>query len=126
MTKRMKPRPPGDDSGPLTDSPFAALDGLAVPLRAKEDPPPPEDKVADRPAYRIERTRKGGWPVSVERRPGGKVVTIIRSCSGDLSALLRVLKKHCAAGGVAREDSIELQGDHRAKVEAFLSASPKT
>lgn len=56
----------------------------------------------------------------MERRAAGKSVTIVRNLSGDTEGLLALLKKHCAAGGKAFADSIEIQGDHRAKVEAFL------
>jgi len=84
-------------------------EGTAAPLES--DPAVP---------FRIARTRKGGWPVFVERRAAGKTVTIVRNLSGDTGALLAVLKKRCAAGGRAFTDSVEIQGDHRAKVEAIL------
>jgi translation initiation factor 1 len=59
-------------------------------------------------------------PVFLEKRPGGKSVTVIRNLSGDLDGLLRLLKRQIGAGGVVREGAIEIQGDHRARVEAFL------
>jgi translation initiation factor 1 len=121
MKKRKPSKTPENDTAPMTDSPFSVLEDLAGTL-PKDPASEPRSHSPESPKFRIEKTRKGGWPVFVERRPGGKVVTIIRNCSGDLDTLLRELKKRCAAGGVAREDAIELQGDHRAKVEAFLSA----
>ena len=75
--------------------------------------------------YQVGKTRKGGWPLSVEKRPAGKVVTVIRNISGDAEALLSALKKRCGAGGVVREGSVEVQGDHCAKIEAFLEQMKK-
>ncbi len=70
--------------------------------------------------FRIARTKKGGWPISLEKRGAGKTVTIIRNVCGDTGALLALLKKRCAAGGKAFEDSVEVQGDHRERIDAFL------
>jgi translation initiation factor 1 (eIF-1/SUI1) len=80
----------------------------------------PEPVAPPVPQFSVSRTKKGGYPIELEKRSGGKVVTIVRKISGDTEALLRVFRKLCAAGGKAGEDSIELQGDHRAKVETFL------
>jgi translation initiation factor 1 len=114
-----------DPAGPLTDSPFAPLcDALAgmlppgPPEQAAE--PPPDGRVRPGPPFRVARTRKGGWPVHVERRAGGKTVTIISRVEGDARALLAALRKLCGAGGALRDGAVELQGDHRAKVESFL------
>lgn len=115
-----------DVSGPassLTSNPFAQLSGTP-PEKLSENPvpvppvKPHEVKVQVR--FRIERTRKGGYPIFVEKRAAGKTVTIIRSVFGDTDALLSLLKKRCAAGGKAFTDSVEIQGDHRSKVEALL------
>ena len=116
---------------PLTDSPFAALDALKgdFPITGSpETAPKAEILKTVSPPYRVARTRKGGWPLSFEKRAAGKLVTILRNVSGDGKALLKALRKHCATGGVLREDAIELQGDHRDKVTSFLEthcASPK-
>lgn len=106
---------------PLTSNPFAGL--KTTPIGNGADVPPPAQVPADRqpqPPFRIERTRKGGYPIFVENRAAGKTVTIIRNLSGDTEALLKLLNKYCAAGGKAFPDSIEIQGDHRAKLEGFL------
>jgi translation initiation factor 1 (eIF-1/SUI1) len=79
----------------------------------------PTENAPARP-YRIAKTRKGGLPVTVEKRARGKVVTVVRNISGDGASLLKDLKRRCGAAGVVREDSIEIQGDHRGKVEAYL------
>lgn len=110
-------------SGPEPDSnPFSKLAGK-FPDAPEEDSTLVSDKPGPAkpiPPFRVARTRKGGYPISVERRAAGKTVTIVRNVSGDVDALLTMLKKRCAAGGKAFEDSLEVQGDHCDKVEAFL------
>lgn len=68
------------------------------------------------------KTRKGGWPLAVEKRGGGKEVTILRNASGDLKTLLRELQKTCGAGGTAREDAVEYQGNHIPAITRFLDS----
>ena len=56
---------------------------------------------------------------------GGNVVTTITGVPGsddDLDALLKVLKRHCGAGGSRAVRTLEIQGDHRAKLQAKLEA----
>jgi translation initiation factor 1 len=63
---------------------------------------------------RIFRDRKGR---------GGKTVTVIRDLQltpEDLTALGKQLKQKCGAGGAVKDDIIEIQGDHREKVQAEL------
>jgi len=108
---------PGGSEGTL-DTPFAQLMG-----QFPEAPATAGARVeAAKPAlaFCVGRTRKGGYPVSLEKRPGGKTMTIIRNVSGDADALLTLLKKRCAAGGKAFEDWVEVQGDHCDKVQALL------
>jgi translation initiation factor 1 len=109
---------------PLTDSPFASLDNLKGGLPTQSVPQSaPKAEILEEVSvpYRVARTRKGGWPVSFEKRAAGKLVTVIGRVSGDGGALLKALRKLCATGGVLKEDVIELQGDHRARVEDYLS-----
>lgn len=115
-----------DVSGPassLTSNPFAQLGAMPAERLSEAPAAPPQAKPREaaplRP-FRIEKTRKGGYPIFVEKRAAGKMVTIIRNVSGDTDALLTLLKKRCAAGGKAFEDSVEIQGDHRSKVETLL------
>ncbi len=118
--KRIDTNPEPD--APLTDNPFEALSG-EMPEGLPKGSSSPQPSAADRtpaPPWSVERTRKGGWPVRFEKRAGNKAVTIIDRISGDAKALLTALKKHCGAGGTVREGSIELQGDHRERVQAFL------
>lgn len=60
--------------------------------------------------------------IAVERRKRGKEVTVIRGLVDDdaLAALLTRLKTACGAGGSAKEGVLEIQGDHRQRIEQFL------
>jgi translation initiation factor 1 len=55
----------------------------------------------------------------------GKAVTLVYNIPGDLAQLTKLaqeLRKLCGAGGSLKDGNIELQGDHRDKVEARLQA----
>ncbi len=55
---------------------------------------------------------------------GGKTVTIITGIPGNneaIAALAQQLKKLCGSGGTVKEGVIEIQGDHRDKVQAKLT-----
>ncbi|HVE72304.1 MAG TPA: hypothetical protein VNI54_13125 [Thermoanaerobaculia bacterium] len=62
--------------------------------------------------------------VAVDRkRRAGKTVTVASGFTHTpelLAALAQRLKKKCGSGGTAKDDEIELQGDHVAKVIAEL------
>ena len=63
--------------------------------------------------------------VRLEKRPGGKLVTLVEGLdahASDLPALLKLLKGRCAAGGTVQEDTVQIQGDHRPAVEQALRA----
>jgi translation initiation factor 1 len=64
--------------------------------------------------------------VAVDRkRRAGKTVTVASGFAhtpDSLAALAQRLKKKCGSGGTAKDDEIELQGDHVAKVIAELQA----
>ena len=107
------------DAAPLTDNPFASL-RPTTPGTAPLEPAPEPPKAETSSVFRVERTRKGGFPIALEKRSGGKSVTVIRNLSGNLEDLLARLKKLCGAGGTLRDDTIEIQGDHRPRIEAYL------
>jgi translation initiation factor 1 (eIF-1/SUI1) len=121
MNKRNTRIDTNAEATPLMHNPFAALSGDGLPTAN-----PPQRAHAEilpdapGPSFAIHKTKKGGYPIFVEKRGGNKKVTLIRNLTGDLKGLLTALKKHCSAGGVLREDAIELQGDHRSRVEDFL------
>ncbi|GMW02434.1 MAG: hypothetical protein AMXMBFR84_35700 [Candidatus Hydrogenedentota bacterium] len=103
---------------PLTANPFASLLSQGGTTDLPPGPPVPTTPVLSSP-FQVGKTRKGGWPISVERRGNGWV-TIVGNVQGDAESLLRRLRKHCASGGTARAGEIEIQGDHRNKVSAAL------
>ncbi|HEX6543022.1 MAG TPA: stress response translation initiation inhibitor YciH, partial [Ktedonobacterales bacterium] len=66
--------------------------------------------------------RDGFVRLSLDRKQRrGKSVTIISNLPGDLAqltALAQEFRKLCGTGGSLKDGNIELQGDHRDKVEA--------
>ena len=61
--------------------------------------------------------------VHLDRRKGGKIVTIIRGYQGpisELKTLANSLKKKLSVGGSVKNDEILLQGNLREKVLRFL------
>ncbi len=61
----------------------------------------------------------------LDRRASDRVVTVLTGLPGsaeDVAALARALKSACGAGGTVKGGALELQGDHRDKVEAALRA----
>lgn len=56
---------------------------------------------------------------------GGKTVTVVDGLPQNeafLKGLLSELKKACGCGGAVRDGGIELQGDLRERVRAYLAA----
>lgn len=91
---------------------------VAKPSRAPRTPARPAARSAlpDDGVVRLLRETKGR---------GGKTVTIVTGLPGkdrDLEALLKVLKPHCGAGGTREGATLEIQGDHREKIEVKLTA----
>ena len=57
------------------------------------------------------------------KRRYGKTVTIIEGINAseiDIEDLAKQLKTRCASGGTVKEGNIELQGDHKKKVQSVL------
>lgn len=53
---------------------------------------------------------------------GGKTVTVVRGLpASDLRTVAGELKRRCATGGAVKQAVIELQGDHRDAVVAYLA-----
>ena len=61
---------------------------------------------------------------------GGKTVTVVRELQltdDDLKSLARLLKQACGCGGTIKDNTIEIQGDHRQKIaEQLRSLGYKT
>ncbi len=54
---------------------------------------------------------------------GGKVVTVIRGLPrSDLRDVASDLKRRCGSGGAVKDDTVEIQGDHREKIAAHLAS----
>jgi translation initiation factor 1 len=59
------------------------------------------------------------------KRRRGNTVTVISGLPGDDAALADVaqaLKKLCGSGGTVKDGVVEIQGDHREKLAAYLTA----
>ncbi|EAT16908.1 translation initiation factor Sui1 [Desulfuromonas acetoxidans] len=53
----------------------------------------------------------------------GKGVTVIRGiplAGADLKGFVKTLKKQCGSGGAVKQESVEIQGDHRSKLLPYL------
>ena len=65
--------------------------------------------------------------VRVSRETGGRAgrtVTVVRGLGSDAEAACRALKTACGSGGTVKDDgAVEIQGDHRDRVVAWLEAS---
>lgn len=76
--------------------------------------PKSSDMVPDQHTLKI-RLEKNGR--------GGKTVTVIFELPGNdefFKECLKKLKNLCGSGGSFKDHSIEIQGDHREKIKAFL------
>lgn len=88
-------------------------------LEAECDCPPPTVEPVRRAPQ--EQTARLG----LEKRPRGKVVTLIEAldpAGNDLAALTTRLKNACGTGGTLRDGTIELQGDRIGAAEKALQA----
>lgn len=66
-----------------------------------------------------------GIRLSLDRRASGRVVTVVTGLPGrpsDVAELGKALKSACGAGGTVKDGVLELQGDHRPRVEAYLQS----
>lgn len=88
---------------------FGSPDNSAATERAVPDLPPNQQNL------RVQATRKG-------RK--GKTVTVItgfQSKSETLAELLKQLKNQCGSGGTIKDNTLEIQGDHKEKVVQILT-----
>jgi translation initiation factor 1 (eIF-1/SUI1) len=71
--------------------------------------------------FQVGGTKKGGMPVTTEKRPRGKTVTVIGNVKGDKAELIRLLKSSLGCGGHAiGHDRVEIQGDHASAIQDLL------
>ncbi len=62
--------------------------------------------------------------LAVEKRSGGKMVTVVhglRAADNDFAELLGKLKAGCGAGGTTKDDTIEIQGRQLERVRELLT-----
>lgn len=96
-------------------------DKKTTPAKGKPAPKKEAPKLAatNKTVY-VERDRKGR---------GGKTVTVISNLQlqePQLEELLKKLKTQCGAGGAVKENNLEIQGDHRDKIIAYLQKDGHT
>ena len=70
-----------------------------------------EDTNQVRQTLLIKREKKGR---------GGKTVTTISGVTSDPNSLKKTLQQLCGSGGTYKNGIIEIQGDHRQKIYAYL------
>jgi translation initiation factor 1 len=60
--------------------------------------------------------------IYTEKRRYGKTVTVVEGIKSDIdiNELAKTLKTKCASGGTVKNGNIELQGDHKKKVQEAL------
>jgi translation initiation factor 1 len=113
MSKGQSDRGKGDRSqNRATDrtvySEFGSSSQEAAFTRGTPDLPPNQQNL------RIQATRKG---------KGGKTVTVVtgfQTAPETLAALLKQLKAQCGSGGTCKDDTLEIQGDHKQKLLELL------
>ena len=78
------------------------------------------------------RAPEGDGVVRIRRETGGrggKTVTAVHGVQGteaELKELCKELKRLCGVGGAVKDFVIEIQGDQRDRIEAFLSGKGMT
>jgi translation initiation factor 1 len=75
---------------------------------------PPEPPASTRVKVRLERQGRGG-----------KVVSVVEDLPGHperIAEIARTLKTRCGAGGTVSGRTVEIQGDHRDRIVAALTA----
>jgi translation initiation factor 1 len=86
---------------------------------------PPPAEVAARVEQAPRSADKHGIRLHLDRRASGRLVTVVTGLPGTVAAvraLASELRAACGAGGTVRDGALELQGDHREKVESVLRA----
>lgn len=68
-------------------------------------------RTADQPARVQREKRRGKWTT---------VIMGLNPAATDLKALCKELKGKCSAGGAVKEDTVEIQGDHRDRIVQLL------
>jgi translation initiation factor 1 len=82
-----------------------------------------ESEAAPQKTPSAPESRSPGVRLRLDRRASSRVVTVVTGLPpGQADALTRALKAACGAGGTYKDGALELQGDHRDRVEEELRA----
>ncbi len=117
-------RIPTRSGGPLTYSPFEALDARQVP----PSPPEPSRPPPSSPASPPRKGRRGRVDLIRQKaHRGGKTVTVVTNFTGtshqEKLELARRMRKAVGVGGTVKDGSIEIQGDQREQAARILEES---
>jgi translation initiation factor 1 len=83
--------------------------------------PKPERTTAPRARGGSKRPPDDGTVrVGCERRRGGSVTLIYGLTAEESAQMGKTLRRHCGTGGTTKDGIVELQGDHRDAVIAYL------
>jgi translation initiation factor 1 len=77
------------------------------------------------PAAEDPRAASSRIRIRLDRRASDRVATVVSGLPGsaaEIAAFAKALKAACGSGGSVKDGTVELQGDHREKVEAALRA----
>jgi translation initiation factor 1 len=61
--------------------------------------------------------------IAIDKRKWGRAMTILNFSNfkgANLKKICKKAKQYCASGGTVKDNSIEVQGDHRQKLKKFL------
>ena len=75
------------------------------------------------PPFTVNATKKGELPISLDKRKWGKLVTRVDNVGGDADSLAGALKGALGTGGHSLPGAVEVQGDQREAISAWLIES---
>ena len=85
-----------------------------------------QGRIEDTPDTTDQLLGSGNVKIQLETKGRkGKGVTLVKDLamtSDDIKALAKTLKSHCGVGGSVKEGTIEIQGDQRHKIKAYLES----
>ena len=112
-----------------------AVEGLPSAIRYKPFATMPLVYSTDPDREPQQKEKKTQWPPSAKnqlariwrdsKRRAGKTVTVVGNLNHDpatLERLCKEMKNKCGAGGTGKDKEIEIQGDHRDRVAAYLQS----